>query len=147
MRQTGNRTNLQRADAAALFVQIAGPEPVQIEMSARGPKKYYDVHRPFTEQDAIAHLAGRTTRGATLRHPGGMTRALCFDADTPEDWLRLLEAAWRLAEQGYQPLLEESPVGRGGHLWIIFTGSVRASWALGHTEQLAPTLAHITERW
>jgi len=101
--------------AAVLLVQIAGPEPVHIEMSARGPKKYYDVHRVFTQQDARAHLLGRTTRGATLRHPGDMTRALCYDADTPDDWLFLLEAAWRLVEQGYQLLLEESPVARGGH--------------------------------
>jgi hypothetical protein len=133
--------------AAQLLVEIAGPEPVHIEMSARGPKKYYDVHRRLGEQDARAHLAGRTTRGAMLRHPGGMTRALCYDADTPGDWLCLLEAAWRLSEQGYRPLLEESPVGRGGHLWIIFTGLVRASWAHRHTVQVAPRLSHINERW
>jgi hypothetical protein len=135
------------AAAEQLLVDIAGPEPVHIEMSARGPKKYYDVHRRLSNQDARAHLAGRTTRGATLRHPGDMTRALCYDADTPDDWLRLLEAAWRLAEQGYQPLLEESPAGRGGHLWVIFTGLVRASWKHRHTVQVAPTLAHISEFW
>src|SRR5712692_5116168 len=139
-------------DAAALLVEIAGPEPVHIEMSARGPKKYYDVHRPFTEQDAIAHLAGRTTCGATLRHPGGMTRALCYDADTPDDWLRLLEAAWRLAEHGYRPLLEASPApvethAGGGHLWIIYTELVRAAWAQRHAAQVALTLAHISESW
>jgi hypothetical protein len=134
-------------EAAALLVEIAGPEPVHIEMSVRGPKKYYDVHRRLSNQDAQAHLAGRTTRGATLRHPDGMTRALCYDADTPDDWLFLLEAAWRLYEQAYQPLLEESPVGRGGHLWIIFTRPVRASWAHHHTLLLAPRLSHINERW
>src|SRR5260370_25662868 len=84
--------------AAALLVEIAGPEPVHIEMSARGPKKYYDVKRWLTEQDARAHLAGRSTRGATLRHPGGMTHALCYDADTPNDWQRLVEAARKLSE-------------------------------------------------
>ncbi len=134
-------------EAAALLVEIAGPEPVHIEMSARGPKKYYDVHRVFTEQDARAHLLGRTTRGATLRHPVGMTLALCYDADTPDDWLFLLEAAWRLAEQGYQLLLEASPVARGGHLWIIYTAQVKAAWAHRHTAQLAPTLQRIQERW
>jgi TOTE conflict system primase-like protein len=130
-----------------LLVEIAGPEPVHIEMAARGPKKYYDVHRPLTQQDARAHLAGDRTCGATLWHAGGMTRALCYDADTPDAWLQLIAAAWRLSEQGYQPLLEESPAGRGGHLWIIFTGLVRTSWAYRHAAQLAPTLQSIDERW
>src|SRR5258706_11725538 len=80
-------------EAARLLVDIAGSEPVHIEMSARGPRKYYDVQRALTECDARAHLAGYSTRGATLRHPQGMTRALCYDADTPGDWLRLVEAA------------------------------------------------------
>jgi hypothetical protein len=138
--------------AAALLVEIAGPEPVHIEMSARGPKKYYDVKRWLTERDARAHLAGRSTRGATLRHSGGMTRALCYDADTPGDWLRLLEAAWKLAEQGYRPLLETSPAqddrhAGGGHLWIIYTAPVNAAWAQRHAVQIAPTLCHITEYW
>ncbi len=131
--------------AVALLVEIAGPEPVHIEMSARGPKKYYDVHRPLTERDARAHLAGRSTRGATLRYPGGMTRALCYDADTPDDWLRLVEAAWRLAECGYRPLLEASPAqddkhAGGGHLWILYTTLVRATWAHRHAVQIAPRL-------
>jgi hypothetical protein len=133
-------------EAEALLMEIAGPEPVHIEMSARGPRKYYDVHRRLSDQDARAHLAGRTTRGATLRHPDGMTRALCYDADTLDDWLFLLEAAWRLAEQGYRPLLEESPAGRGGHLWIIFAGLVRGANAHHHIVQLAPTLQRIKER-
>ena len=49
--------------AANLLVEIAGPDPVHIEMSARGPKKYYDVHRPFDERDARAHLTGWKTKG------------------------------------------------------------------------------------
>ncbi len=139
-------------DAAALLVEMAGPEPVHIEMSARGPKKYYDVHRSLTERDARAHLAGRSTRGATLRHPGGMTRALCYDADTPDDWLRLVEAAWRLAECGYRPLVEASPAqdgkhAGGGHLWIIYTTLVCATWAHRHAVQIAPRLSHIKECW
>lgn len=133
--------------AAALLVEIAGPEPVHIEMAARGPRKYYDVHRRLSVQDARAHLSGRSTRGATLRHPGGMTHALCYDADTQGDWLRLLEAAWRLSEQGYLPLLEESPARRGGHLWIVFAELVRGTSAHRHVLQLAPGLAQITERW
>ena len=138
--------------AAVLLVQIAGPEPVHIEMSARGPKKYYDVHRPLTERDTCAHLLGRKTCGATLRHPGGMTRALCYDADTPDDWQRLVEAAWKLSEQGYRPLLEVSPAqddrhAGGGHLWIIYTGLVCAVWAQRDAAQVAPQLSHLKECW
>ena len=133
--------------AAALLVEIAGPEPVHIEMAAHGPKKYYDVKRALTAQDARAHLAGHKTCGATLQHPGGMTRALCYDADTPDSWLWLLEAAYRLAACGYRPLLEVSPAGRGGHLWLIYTAKVRAAWAQRHAAQVAPTLQHIRECW
>jgi hypothetical protein len=133
--------------AAKLLVDIAGPDPVHIEMSTRGPKKYYDVHRPFNERDAHAHLLGYRTKGATLRYPGGKTRALCYDADTPDDWQRLLEAARIVAAHGYLPLLEASPVGRGGHCWIIFTDLVRADAAQRHLLSLAPILQPIFEYW
>ena len=142
-----NQTEKTLVAAARLLVAIAGPLPVHIEMSARGPKKYYDVKRAFSEQDARAHLAGHITKGATLRHPGGMTRALCYDADTPDSWLWLLEAAYRLAACGYRPLLEVSPAGRGGHLWLIYTAKVRADRAQRHAAQVAPTLQHIRECW
>jgi hypothetical protein len=135
------------ACAAQLLVDIAGPEPVHIEMSARGPKKYYDVHRPLNEQDARAHLAGYRTKGATLRHPDGKTRALCYDADTPDHWQLLVETVRILAAQGYLPLLEVSPVGRGGHYWIIFTDLVRADAAQRHLLSLAPILQQIYEYW
>ena len=148
----GGIGRIEQRIAIALLLEIAGPEPVHIEMSARGPKKYYDVKRVLVERDAHAHLTGRATKGATLRHPGGMTRALCYDADTPEEWLRLLEAAWKLAEQGYRPLLEASPAqdGRhvgGGHLWLIYTELVKASWAQRQAVQIAPTLHSIAEYW
>ncbi len=135
------------AAAARLLVEIAGPEPVHIEMSARGPKKYYDVHRALCEQDGRLHLLGWRTKGATLRHPDDMTRALCYDADTPGDWQRLQEAARALAASGYTPLLEVSPAGRGGHLWIIYTDLVCAAWARWHVLELAPQLAEIAESW
>jgi hypothetical protein len=144
-------TSVQRADsftiAAQLLVAIAGPEPVHIEMSARGPKKYYDMHRRFDERDARAHLAGYRTKGATLRYPEGKTRALCYDADTSEDWQCLQEAARILARSGYLPLLEASPVDRGGHLWIIFTGLVSVEAAQYHLLTLAPALKQICEYW
>jgi hypothetical protein len=144
-------TSVQRADsftiATQLLVAIAGPEPVHIEMSARGPKKYYDVHRRFDERDARAHLQGDRTKGATLRYPEGKTRALCYDADTSVEWQCLQEAARILASSGYLPLLETSPVGRGGHLWIIFTDLVCVDAAQCHLLTLAPALKQICEYW
>jgi hypothetical protein len=134
-------------EAIRLLVDIAGPDPVHIEMSARGPKKYYDVRRMFDERDGRAHLLGYRTKGATLRHPDGMTRALCYDADTPGDWQLLQEVAQVLAESGYIPLLEVSPVGRGGHLWIIYSGLVSADQARRNVVELAPCLGEIAESW
>jgi hypothetical protein len=135
------------ASAAKLLVEIAGPDPFHIEMSACGPKKYYEVHRRLDERDARAHLLGYRTKGATLQHPDGRTRALCYDADTPEDWQRLLEAARIVAAHGYLPLLEASPVGRGGHCWIIFTDWVHTEAVQRHLLSLAPALQAISEYW
>jgi hypothetical protein len=142
-----NESHNLLADAARLLVDIAGPESVHIEMSARGPNKYYGVHRAFDERDGRAHLLGWRTKGATLKHPGGMTRALCYDADTLRDWQLLQDEALVLAEIGYIPLLEVSPVGRGGHLWIIYTGLVCAARARRNVVELAPRLGEIAESW
>ncbi len=68
--------------AARLLLEIAGPAGEHIEMSATGPAKYYTVPRPVSLDDCLKHLRGVKTRGAQLRHPGGMTRALAFDSDT-----------------------------------------------------------------
>ena len=130
-----------------LLVDIAGPEPVHIEMSARGPRKYYDVHRRFDERDARAHLHGYRTKGATLWYPCDRTRALCYDADTRDDWHYLQEAAYIMAAHGYLPLLEASPAGRGGHLWIIFEELVCAKATQHHLLSLAPPLQEISEYW
>lgn len=81
-------------------------------MSDRGPKKYYDVKRAITARDTHAHLKGWKTKGAYLRRPDGMTRALCYDADTSNDWERLLDAARLLAEAGYLPIVEDSSWAR-----------------------------------
>jgi hypothetical protein len=80
----------------------------------------------------LKHLRGTKTKGATLQHPFGLTRALCFDEDTPEGLQRLKEAAQLLAIPGFQPIVQPSPVpagddhAGGGHLWIIFTRLVDA---------------------
>lgn len=134
------------AHAAQLLVEIAGPEPVHIEMSDRGPKKYYDVKRAITAQDARAHLKGWKTKGAYLRRPNGMTRALCYDADTPYEWDALLDAARLLSAAGYHPIVEDSPV-RGGHLWIIYTHLVNTTAAHQYAAHVAPMLQRCKESW
>ena len=137
--------------AAALLVEIAGPAPQHIEMNLPDkvgrPRKYGPVYHAFTLEDARAHLAGKKTKGARLRRPDGMTRALCFDADTEDAWQALLDATRLLRMAGYVLLLEDSPVGRGGHLWIIYTGLVDARCAHRQVCQLAPMLAEIKECW
>ena len=82
-----------------------------------------------------------------MRRPDGMTRALCYDADTPQDWEHLLDAARSLSEAGYLPLVEDSPALRGGYLWIIYTRLVYAPAAHQHARQVAPMLRHIPESW
>jgi hypothetical protein len=136
--------------AARLLLEIAGPAEEHIEMSRTGPAKYYTVPRPITLDDCVKHLRGIKTRGAQLRHPQGMTRALAFDADTQRiypGWWWMLGAAQVLTEAGYRILLEPSPAGRGGHLWIIFDALVDARSARRQVCELAPVLADLREYW
>jgi transcription initiation factor TFIIIB Brf1 subunit/transcription initiation factor TFIIB len=133
--------------AAQLLVEIAGTTPAHIEMSPRGPKKYYDVHRPLEAQDARAHLQGWKTKGGWIRRPDGMTRALAYDADTEEGWEELKTAARFLTYGEYIALLEPSPVGRGGHLWVLYSALVKARDAQRHVCQYAPMLGKVKEYW
>ncbi len=136
--------------AAQLLLEIAGPAGEHIEMSAIGPAKYYTVPRPITLDDCLKHLRGIKARGAQLRHPEGMTRALAFDSDTTRvypGWWWMVGAAQHLAAAGYQVLLEPSPAGRGGHLWIIFDGLVDARAARHHVCSIATILADVGEYW
>ena len=133
--------------AARLLVEIAGPAGQHIEMSRAGPKKYYSVNRALTLDDARDHLRGKKTRGALCSYPDGQTRALAYDSDEAAGWQQLQAAARKLAAAGYKPLLEPSPRGRGGHLWLVFTARVDASAARSHAHRIAPELASITEYW
>lgn len=134
--------------AASLLLAIAGPAPEHIVMSAQGRVKYYTVHQPVGLSEALAHLQGAQTIGARLLYPDGTTRALCWDVDeAAPGWQQLCEAARRLAAHGYRALLEPSPAGRGGHLWVIFTALVAAEQARRHVCSLAPELADIVEYW
>ncbi len=141
-------TNAEILDAAALLlVEIAGPAPAHIEMSRTGPKKYYSVARPLTQADARAHLRGVRTKGALCSRPDGRTRALAYDADEAECWEQLQAAARKLTGAGYRPILEPSPAGRGGHLWLVFTALVDASAARSHAHSIAPELSGVVEYW
>jgi hypothetical protein len=136
-----------RAAAAALLLALAGQADEHIEMSRRGEKKYYTVDRPLTLNDLIDHLQGGKARGASCRRPDGQTRSLCWDADDPERWELLQQAARQLAQAGYVPILEPSPGDRGGHLWTIYDDLVDASAARQHVYSLAPELADLVEYW
>ena len=59
----------------------------------------------------------------------------------------LITSARRLAQAGYQPLLEASPAGRGGHLWVIYTHQVDGYATLAHVRAKAPDLATVAEWW
>ncbi len=138
------------AHAAHLLLSIAGPAPSQIEMSRTGPAKYHSLGHALTFDECAKHLQGIKTRGATLRHPEHLTRALAFDADVHRlypGWWWVVGAAEHLAEAGYRVLLEPSPAGRGGHLWIIFDDLVDVHAARSYVVKLAPVLGDVGEYW
>ncbi len=59
----------------------------------------------------------------------------------------MTDAAQHLAAVGYRVLLEPSPAGRGGHLWVIFDALMDARAARHHVCELAPILADVREYW
>jgi len=134
-------------EVAALLLALAGPGDEHIEMSRTGDKKYYTVFRPLTERDLLDHLCGGKARGALCHYPNGHTRGLGWDEDTAEGWTTLLDAARSLAASGYLPILEPSPAGRGGHLWLIFDALVDTSAARRQVDAIAPALAPVREYW
>jgi hypothetical protein len=136
-------------EAARLLVAITGPMNEHIDMSdgSEGKSKYYTVHHKLTLEEALKHLQGAKTRGGYCSYPSGETRALCWDVDTPEEWEVLQIHARALAAADYLPILEPSPAGRGGHLWIVFDGLVDAITARFTIHALVPELAGIKEYW
>lgn len=161
--------DLRRAIVAAaeLLLDVAGLANEHIWMPGDSPAKYITVHRALRldvkaelarqldsaalarlrQDTVIGHVLGVTTVGALLWRPDGMTRALCFDADNEQGWIILREAAQLLESVGYRVLLETSPVGRGGHLWILFQERVVALAAHWHVRNIAPGLAQVVEYW
>src|SRR5712692_9910305 len=134
--------------AAELLLALAGQADEHIEMSRRGEKKYYTVDRPLLLNDLVDHLQGGKARGALCSYQDGSTRGLCWDADDPEHWELLRQAARQLAEAGYLPILEPS-LGRevGGHLWVMYNDLVDAAAARHHAQCIAPQLAELPEYW
>jgi hypothetical protein len=139
------------SQAAQLLKEIAGTHPKHIKMCKSGAPKYVTLPTVPTLEDMIAHIRGHETIGAHIRHPFGRTRALCYDADTPEKWGLCLQAARLLAIVGIKVILEPSPAtGKhqgGGHMWIIFDRLVDAYSARQTMLQYAPELAQIAEYW
>lgn len=138
-------------EVAKLLLDIAGNGKDHIEMPGENGKKYKTVHAPLTRRDILTHLTGEKTIGATLQHTDATTRALCFDTDDnptdPVTWLQFQEEAKFLIAQGYQSILEPSPAGRGGHLWIIFTEHINAQAAHTQVCEITPTLKDCREYW
>jgi hypothetical protein len=153
--------------AAHLLLEIAGDANEHVRMTRGGRAKYYTVFQPLEldvdpalaahlppaalaglrASTTTGHLLGVTTIGASLWRADAYTRALCFDVDDRAGWRLLILAARRLAQAGYAPLLEESPAGRGGHLWLIYTDLVESYAALHQVRTLAPDLAGLAEWW
>ncbi len=139
--------------AAELLIDIAGEHTEHIKM-VPNESKYITVKGSLDLGDMRTHLRGGKTFGARLYHSNGMTRALCFDADGPEDWQRKIDAARLLKIMDFKPILEPSPIPEGyshaggGRLWIVFNSLVDAYSALQNCYQYTgDLLQHSEEYW
>lgn len=148
-------TNEESHEAAALLLAIAGSDDEFIEMIPQ-PQKYTTVHQPLTQDDMLAHLAGEKTIGGRCFHPGGMTRAVCFDGDTEQESTLIRQSARKLAMVGYLPLLDAPPEGRPSleryhkhslHLWAVFDAPVQIAAAYADIYRIAPELETLKEHW
>jgi hypothetical protein len=136
-----------RMEAAKLLVAIAGDGLQHIGMNRRGENKYRSIPGRLTLDEALEHLQGKETYGAFCSRADGLTRSKCWDVDSPDEWVALQSYAQALVEARYFPILEESPAGRGGHLWIIFDELVDAAAASAAIHAIVPALADIKEYW
>jgi len=134
-------------DAPGRLLEIAGDLGRYVVMRRAGPIKYSWRYRPLTRSDAAAHLNGWLTIGTELRRQDGTSCALAWDGDTAADWLALAEASRTLARAGARPLLERSPAGRGGHLWLLFQEPIDPGAGHAAAHQMAPALESLAERW
>lgn len=139
------RAPLERPErtTARLFLQWFGGRPDlyarQWHDRRRGRTGYRPVREPFTEDVALAHLAGRWTVGQYPLFPDGTVAFAALDLDLSASALAELEAghgpgspcrhpalrsyARRLIEAGERlglPLFPEDSGGKGLHLWLFF---------------------------
>lgn len=134
-------------EAAELLLSLAGDAETHIVMPPMNPSKYLEVKRKLTVEDLLDHLKGGQARGALCSYQDKRTRGLCWDVDDLDGWELLQQVARTLCSAGYEVLLEESPAGRGGHLWIIFEGLVPASPARQAIYSIVPDLGMVAEYW
>jgi hypothetical protein len=73
---------------AAMYPELE--QAARLLLKIAGPAQYYMVPRPIMLDDCLKHLRGVKTRGAQLRHPQGMARALAFDAQRAQALVELL---------------------------------------------------------
>lgn len=95
--------------AESLLLAIAGPDPAHLELQPTGDAKCTTLPQPVTLELVQRMLAGTCSPGTTLTYPNGLTRALAFDGDSPEQRSQLQAAAITLSGAGAIPLLEDSP--------------------------------------
>jgi hypothetical protein len=136
-------------DPVEFLCAIAGTDAQHVEMRPAGGAKYLTVNGPVTPELARRHIAGEVMVGTTLRH-GDETRALCWEADSPDGARALAAAAIELTASGARPLLSDSPSRDhpgGRHLWLAFDQLVDTAAAVATAERHAPALATLEERW
>ncbi len=129
------------------LLHIAGDLPRHIVMPKDGPKKYDWRPAPLTRELLRRHLDWEITLGSEQRWASGRTFALCWDADTPDDFARHQASAQRLLASGARPVLERSPSRQhpgGGRLWLFFQTAVAPGRAWATAVRHAPDLAHRT---
>lgn len=134
-------------EAAELLLEVAGDAEAHIIMPPIHPSKYLEVKRRLELEDVLDHLRGGEARGALCRRSDGKARGYCWDTDNEDGWEMLKVSAQRLVAAGFQVILEESPAGRGGHLWILFEELVQAELVQAEVFRIAPDLAEVVEYW
>ncbi|MBN8592788.1 MAG: hypothetical protein J0M33_13575 [Anaerolineae bacterium] len=77
---------------------------------------YVTVKRPLHPNVLRGHLQGHITLGTYLLDEQSISTKLVLDADTAEDWSRLLELADKLESKRIPVYREVSR--RGGHIWL-----------------------------
>ena len=86
-------------------------------------------HLPLTNDVLVAHLTGDVFVGLYPLLPGGECHWLAADFDGPTAMLDALAYTKAGRSRGVPAALELSQSGRGAHVWIFFSGPVKAAAA------------------